>query len=85
MLTGPQADSEEKSKLSVAFGYLAVLLGYLALSEPGLTVIRALQSGQGVRKLLGSIRDFIDVYKNVDSKIHGLEGLVSELQTQLVR
>jgi hypothetical protein len=70
--------------LSVAFGYLAVLLGYLSLSEPGLSIVRSIASGQGMRKLLGSIREFIDIYKNVESKIHGLEGLVSELQTQLV-
>jgi hypothetical protein len=72
----------EKSKLSVAFGYLAVLLGYISLSQSGLSLIRTQTGGQVVRKLLASIREFIDMYKSIDSKVHELEGLVTELQTR---
>ncbi|KAI5461049.1 hypothetical protein BGZ63DRAFT_384802 [Mariannaea sp. PMI_226] len=75
-----EADSVEKSQLSVAVGYLAVLLGYLSLVG---TVRRRLvqrTDGEGIRGLIGSIQEFIRMYRSVDSKVHELEGLVNELQ-----
>ena len=70
----------EKSKLSVAFGYLAVLLGYLSLTAPIRAMMRAQARGGGIRSLVGSVQEFINMYKNVDSKVQGLEGLVNELR-----
>jgi hypothetical protein len=62
-----QADSEEKSKVSVAFGYLAVILGYLCLEDRG-------------RRAIDSIREFIGLYRTIDPKVHELEGLAQELR-----
>lgn len=74
-----KADSEDKSKVSVAFGYLAVILGYLALEGQVRQIIARQGKGKGLNEILASIKDFIVVYKNV-GKVHELEGLVSELQ-----
>lgn len=76
-----QADSVDKSKVSVAVGYLAVLLGYLCLTPGGRERVDArVGSGEGIRSLVGSIRDFVAMYKTVDSKVHELEALVGELR-----
>lgn len=75
-----QADSEDKSKVSVALGYLAVTLGYLSLDKQARNLISQRTSGAGLRELIDSIRQFIGIYRNVDSNVQELEGLVSELQ-----
>ncbi|POR33983.1 Uncharacterized protein TPAR_05803 [Tolypocladium paradoxum] len=76
-----QADSVDKSKVSVAVGYLAVLLGYLCLTAAGRERVDARGgSGEGICSLVGSIRDFVAMYKTVDSKVHELEALVGELR-----
>lgn len=73
----------ETSRLSVAFGYLAVLLGYLSLAAP---VIQRRIREQGLggerRDLIESIQEFIAMHRNVGSKVHELEGLVSQLRRQ---
>ncbi|KAK7398006.1 hypothetical protein QQX98_012634 [Neonectria punicea] len=75
-----EADSVEKSQLSVAVGYLAVLLGYLSLVESVRRRLAERTGGEGVSGLIGSILEFIGMYRSVDSKVHELEGLVNELQ-----
>lgn len=79
-LTMLQADSVEKSQLSVAVGYLAVLLGYLSLVGPVRRRLTERTGGKGVLGLIGSIQEFIRMYRSVDSKVHELEGLVIDLQ-----
>lgn len=76
----------DKSKVSVALGYLAVLLGYLCLTARGRERIRArFGNGEGIQSLVGSIRDFVAMYRTVDSKVHELEELVSELRSHYAR
>lgn len=75
-----EADSVEKSKFSVAVGYLAVLLGYLSLVESVRRQLANKTGGKGVSGLIGSIQEFIRMYRSVDSKVHELEGLVIDLQ-----
>lgn len=80
LLTQKQADSEEKSKVSVALGYLAVIIGYLCLDQQVRSLIGERTEGSGLGQLIESIREFITLYKSVDSKVHELESLVSELR-----
>ncbi|KAH7007981.1 hypothetical protein EDB80DRAFT_575212 [Ilyonectria destructans] len=75
-----EADSVEKSQLSVAVGYLAVLLGYLSLVGSVRRRLADRTGGEGDSGLIGSIQEFIGMYRSVDSKVHELEGLVNELQ-----
>ncbi|KAH8733248.1 hypothetical protein BGZ61DRAFT_345104 [Ilyonectria robusta] len=75
-----EADSVEKSQLSVAVGYLAVLLGYLSLVGSVRRRLADRTGDEGVSGLIGSIQEFIGMYRSVDSKVHELEGLVNELQ-----
>lgn len=82
MLTGKQANSVDTSKLNVASGYLAVLLGYLSLAAPVQSIMKAQAQGRENRNLVESIQEFIVMYKNVDSKVHELEGLVAKLREQ---
>ncbi|KPM34388.1 hypothetical protein AK830_g12177 [Neonectria ditissima] len=56
-----EADSVEKSQLSVAVGYLAVLLGYLSLVGSVRRRLAELTGGEGVSGLIGSILEFIEV------------------------
>lgn len=70
----------EKSQLSVAVGYLAVLLGYLSLVGSVRRRLADRTGDEGVSGLIGSIQEFIGMYRSVDSKVHELEGLVNELQ-----
>ncbi|KAF4959940.1 hypothetical protein FGADI_1443 [Fusarium gaditjirri] len=75
-----EADSVEKSKLSVAFGYLSVLLGYLSLEDAARQRLKEQAGNEGLPGLIGSIKEFIGMYRSVDSKVTELEGLVNELQ-----
>ncbi|KAF5661974.1 wings apart [Fusarium denticulatum] len=75
-----EADSVEKSKLSVAFGYLSVLLGYLSLEDAARQRLKAQAGSEGLPGLIGSIKEFIGMYRSVDNKVTELEGLVNELQ-----
>ncbi|KAF4964116.1 hypothetical protein FSARC_7946 [Fusarium sarcochroum] len=75
-----QADSVEKSKLGVAFGYLSVLLGYLSLVDSTQQRFAQQAGGGGLSGLIGSIKEFIGMYRSVDNKVTELEGLVNDLQ-----
>ena len=68
--------------MSVACGYLAVLLGYLCLDPPAQKRIETRSPGKAMQSLIQSIQEFISMYKNVDTKVHELEGLVTELRHQ---
>ncbi|OAQ77686.1 rheb small monomeric gtpase [Purpureocillium lilacinum] len=73
----PAADSVDKSKLGVAVEYLSVFLGYLCLSKRGR---EKMGGGDGIRSLIGSIRDFAALHKAIDGKSHELEVLVTDLR-----
>ncbi|KAM0558394.1 hypothetical protein ACHAPJ_004584 [Fusarium lateritium] len=75
-----EADSVEKSKLGVAFGYLSVLLGYLSLVDSAQQRFAQQAGGEGLSGLIGSIKEFIGMYRSVDNKVTELEGLVNDLQ-----
>ncbi|KAI1437255.1 wings apart-like protein regulation of heterochromatin-domain-containing protein [Xylaria sp. CBS 124048] len=64
-----EADSMEKSHLNVAFGYLAVLLGYLALYKPVRQKLVRTHSTRSIRPLIGTIREFIAHYEQVENAI----------------
>lgn len=64
----------------MALGYLAVTLGYLSLDKRARLLISERTSGSGLRELIDSIRQFIGIYRNVESNVQELEGLVNELQ-----
>ncbi|KAI1377345.1 hypothetical protein F4677DRAFT_53804 [Hypoxylon crocopeplum] len=63
-----EADSMETSHLNVAFGYLSVLLGYLALYPPVRQKIRSNHSAKSIGPLLGSIREFITHHRKVEQQ-----------------
>ncbi|KAI1407411.1 hypothetical protein F5Y13DRAFT_126564 [Hypoxylon sp. FL1857] len=90
-----EADSMETSRLNVAFGYLTVLLGYLALHAPVRQKIQSTHSAKSIGPLLDSLREFIThhrkVEQNVDedddgSRAHSsserLEDLVRQIEDQ---
>ncbi|KFA62603.1 hypothetical protein S40285_05160 [Stachybotrys chlorohalonatus IBT 40285] len=59
-MTMSEADSVEKSEFAVAFGYLAVLLGYLCLAGPSARQLEARIPGKGIEPLIKTIKDFIE-------------------------
>ncbi|KAM0345106.1 hypothetical protein ACHAPU_006741 [Fusarium lateritium] len=75
-----EADSVEKSKLGVAFGYLSVVLGYLCLVDSARQRFTEQSGSGGLSGLIGSIKEFIGMYRSVDNKVTELEGLVNDLQ-----
>ncbi|ETS76715.1 hypothetical protein PFICI_12102 [Pestalotiopsis fici W106-1] len=92
--TTAEADSEAKSQLNVAFGYLSVLLGYLCLFKPIRQVFRSCQSAKSMGPLVDSIQEFISHHRAMeaslldagveDPRAHGgyterLQGLVDQL------
>ncbi|KAK8110575.1 uncharacterized protein PG998_007032 [Apiospora kogelbergensis] len=64
-----QADSDAKSQLNVAFGYLAVLLGYLSLLKPFRNAFRASHSKKSMKPLLDSIREFVAHHKVMEATL----------------
>ncbi|TGJ86434.1 hypothetical protein E0Z10_g2307 [Xylaria hypoxylon] len=62
-----EADSMEKTHLNVAFGYLSVLLGYLALHRPVRQKLVSSHSAKSIGPLIGSIREFIAHYEQVEN------------------
>ncbi|KAI1129463.1 wings apart-like protein regulation of heterochromatin-domain-containing protein [Nemania abortiva] len=64
-----EADSMEKTHLNVAFGYLSVLLGYLALHRPIRQKLISSHSARSIGPLIGSIREFIAHYEQVENAI----------------
>ncbi|KAI1429475.1 wings apart-like protein regulation of heterochromatin-domain-containing protein [Xylaria sp. FL1777] len=91
-----EADSMEKTHLNVAFGYLSVLLGYLALHKPVRQKLISNHSAKSIGPLIGSIREFIAHYEQVESESddgdrpHGsfaerLQELVQQLEDNAAR
>ncbi|KAI1398130.1 hypothetical protein F4819DRAFT_469540, partial [Hypoxylon fuscum] len=64
-----EADSMETSHLNVAFGYLAVLLGYLALYPPVRQKIRSNNAAKSIGPLLDSLREFITHHQKVEQNV----------------
>ena len=64
----------------MAFGYLSVLLGYLSLEDAARQRLKEQAGSEGLPGLIGSIKEFIGMYRSVDNKVTELEGLVNELQ-----
>lgn len=64
--------------MNIAVGYLAVILGYICLEKQG----RQAAAGRGADALalIDAIREFIEIHRSVDSKVHELEGLVQDLR-----
>ncbi|KAG6002333.1 hypothetical protein E4U21_003248 [Claviceps maximensis] len=75
-----EADSVNKSKLSVAVGYLSVLLGYMCLAGQAREHIENCVGRTALRCLRSSIQQFAHLYKTVDSKAHAMDALVEELR-----
>ncbi|KAJ3573508.1 hypothetical protein NPX13_g4673 [Xylaria arbuscula] len=94
-----EADSMEKTHLNVAFGYLSILLGYLALHRPVREKLKTSHSAKSIGPLIGSIREFIAHYEQVEnaisesqdgdrphgSYVEGLQELVQQLEDQATR
>lgn len=74
-----EADSVEKSKLSVVIGYLSLLLGYMCLSDQVRKQLEHYLGPGGLQTLRGSIQQFATMYKAVDSKAYSLDTLLDEL------
>ncbi|KAI1180935.1 wings apart-like protein regulation of heterochromatin-domain-containing protein [Nemania sp. FL0916] len=91
-----EADSMEKTHLNVAFGYLAVLLGYLVLHKPVRHKFQRCHPAGDIRPLIGSIREFIAHNQQVDyvpgeddagdrrqgNHTEGLQELVQQLERE---
>ncbi|KAH6658378.1 hypothetical protein BKA67DRAFT_533532 [Truncatella angustata] len=90
-----EADSEAKSQLNVAFGYLSLLLGYLCLYPPTRKAFTSSHSAKSLGPLLDSIHEFISHHRAMeaslldagvdDPRAHGgyterLQGLVDQLE-----
>lgn len=86
-----EADSLEKSHLNVTFGYLSVLLGYLALHPPIRQKLSSSHPSRSIGPLIGSVREFIAHYEKVENEsddgdhprseyTEGLHQLVQQLE-----
>ncbi|KAI1106104.1 hypothetical protein F4804DRAFT_302309 [Jackrogersella minutella] len=69
-----EADSMETSHLNVAFGYLTVLLGYLALYAPVRQKIRSSHSAKSIKPLLDSLREFLTHHRKVEQSVEEHDG-----------
>ncbi|OAA52092.1 Wings apart-like protein [Metarhizium rileyi] len=75
-----EADSVDKSKLSVAVGYLSVLLGYMCLTGQVREQLELCVGSGALQGLRTSIQQFASMYKAVDNKAHAMDVLVQELR-----
>ncbi|KID77614.1 uncharacterized protein G6M90_00g095500 [Metarhizium brunneum] len=75
-----EADSVDKSKLSVAVGYLSVLLGYMCLTRQARGRLEHRVGNGALQSLRTSIQQFASMYKAVDNKAHAMDILVQELR-----
>ena len=78
-----KADSVEKTQLNVAFGYLAVLLGYLSLADSVRNWLLDQSRGNGLSCLIGSVREFIAHHRTLDHRAEvtvRLEDLADRLE-----
>ncbi|XXH00253.1 hypothetical protein Hte_006595 [Hypoxylon texense] len=64
-----EADSMETSHLNVVFGYLSVLLGYLALYAPVRKKIRSNNAAKSIGPLLSSLREFTTHHQKVEQSM----------------
>ncbi|KAJ4145686.1 hypothetical protein LMH87_004525 [Akanthomyces muscarius] len=76
------ADSVSKSKIGVALGYLAIVLGYLYLTTSGRSQMRKRQDWPGTAHLVNSIEEFLRISKTIGNRTHELETLVGDLRVQ---
>ncbi|OBT95501.2 hypothetical protein VE01_05194 [Pseudogymnoascus verrucosus] len=88
----PEADSVEGANLNVTFGYLAVLLGYLALTKDTARQMRLGLPGHSLKPLIVAVDEFIDHHREVDTQSgDGIEvqnsqsGLTEKLSRMLAR
>ncbi|KFZ15883.1 hypothetical protein V502_05357 [Pseudogymnoascus sp. VKM F-4520 (FW-2644)] len=88
----PEVDSVEEANLNVTFGYLAVLLGYLALTKDTARHIRLDLPGKSLKPLIVAVDEFIDHHRKVDTQSgDGVEiqnsqtGLTEKLSRMLAR
>jgi hypothetical protein len=72
--------SDEKSQLTIPFGYLSVLLGYLALDEPAGKPLSAKIRLEGVQNIVATIQQLISLYNNSGNDAQELENLANELR-----
>jgi len=63
-----QADSMEETQKNVAFGYLSVLLGFLALLPSISKRVQQTQPRKTLTPLILSIEEFIRHHKTVDNQ-----------------
>ncbi|OBT65959.1 hypothetical protein VE03_03155 [Pseudogymnoascus sp. 23342-1-I1] len=64
----PEVHSVEEANLNVTFGYLAVLLGYLALTKDTARHIRHELPGHNLKPLIVAVDEFIDHNRKVDTQ-----------------
>ncbi|KAM3545636.1 hypothetical protein ARSEF1564_001451 [Beauveria bassiana] len=76
------ADSVSKSKIGVAFGYLAIVLGYLYLTASGRFRMRKRRDWPGTAHLVNFIEEFLRISKTIGNRTNELETLVSDLRLQ---
>jgi hypothetical protein len=92
ILTFIQADSVEEANLNVTFSYLAVLLGFLALTKDTARQMRLDLPGHSLKSLIVAVDEFIDHNRKVDTQSgDGVEvqnsqsGLAEKLSRMLAR
>ncbi|KAM7194763.1 wings apart-like protein 1, partial [Naviculisporaceae sp. PSN 640] len=88
--TTADADSIQKTRVNVALGYLAILLGYLCLSQPILRRFATVHPKKSLEPLLHSINEFIDFHQRVAdaededfASLGRLKALVTQLEERL--
>ncbi|KFY64504.1 hypothetical protein V496_03232 [Pseudogymnoascus sp. VKM F-4515 (FW-2607)] len=88
----PEVDSVEEAKFNVTFGYLAVLLGYLALTKDTARYIRQELPGHNLKPLIVAVDEFIDHHRKVDTQSgdvvevqNSQNGLTEKLSRMLAR
>ncbi|CEJ94554.1 hypothetical protein VHEMI10077 [[Torrubiella] hemipterigena] len=74
------ADSVGKSKLSVAFGYLAIAVGYFYIITSNRLEMKHYDNWPGTLQLISTIHDFIGIYRTTNAKVDELEMLVQDLR-----
>jgi hypothetical protein len=80
VLTCSQTEASKKSQLTVPFGYLSVLLGYLSLAGSTRAQISAQIQAEGARDMIATIQQLISMYNNSGNDAQELENLVNELR-----
>ncbi|KAJ6784862.1 hypothetical protein PWT90_00882 [Aphanocladium album] len=77
------ADSVSKSKIGVALGYLAIVLGYLYLTASGRSQMRGHQAWPGTAHLVNSIEEFLRISKTIGNRTHELEKLAKSFESKM--